>query len=123
MRENKIQRDIRLALGADPRRGVFYRNAVGVAVHPGTGHTVRYGLCPGSSDLIGFTVVQISPAHIGTAFARFTALEVKTDTGRTSPGQRLFLDLVRMRGGFGAVVRSPEDALAALERARLGETE
>jgi hypothetical protein len=35
--------------------------------------------------------------------------------------QKLFRDLIRSHGGFYCIVRSVEQALAALERARKGE--
>jgi hypothetical protein len=72
---------------------------------------VRYGLAVGSSDLIG------------CLNGRFIALEVKTPTGRASPQQRQWLDLVRRHGGFAAIVRSVEDARGAIARARTGASE
>jgi len=108
--EATIQTAIRLALGREPDLALW-RNETGVAVH--NGRRVRYGLCVGSADIIGI----LAPA------GRFVALEVKTATGRVSPDQVRFLQLVRNRGGFAAVVRSVDDARAALERARMGENE
>lgn len=110
MREAELQQQIRLALGSQPDC-VLWRNAIGTAVTP-DGRTSRFGLCVGSADLIG-----IGP------HGRFFALEVKTHTGRVSPEQDRFLSLVRARGGFAAVVRSVDDAVAALERARGGGVE
>jgi hypothetical protein len=60
------------------------------------------GLCTGSSDLIGYTVRD--------GVAVFTALEVKTDTGRVTPEQRQFLEVVGGAGGIAGVTRSIEDA-------------
>ena len=37
--------------------------------------------------------------------------------GRATPEQRLWLDLVRRHGGFAAIVRSVDDARAAIARA------
>lgn len=110
MLERSIQTAIRLALGREPDL-TLWRNETGVAEH--RGRHVRYGLCVGSADLIGI----LAPS------GRFVALELKTAHGRVSPEQTRFLDLVRKRGGFAAVVRSVEDARAALDRARRGETE
>lgn len=111
MREADIQQAIRIAVGRAPDL-VLWRNSAGVAVHADSGHTQRFGLCRGAADLIG-----IGPG------GRFVALEVKTDRGRIMPEQRMFLELVRRRGGFAAVVRSVEDAHAALDRCRRGESE
>lgn len=105
--ESQIQAAIRLQLGRLPDL-TLWRNQVGRTQH-GTQH-VTYGLCRGSSDLIGI----LAPT------GRIIALEIKTPKGRTSPEQDLFLELIRNKGGFAAVVRSPEEALEAIERARRG---
>lgn len=112
MTETDLMQAIRLALGRE-RDLVLWRNNVGVArPHPDQ-RPVRYGLCVGSSDLVGI----LAPA------GRFFALEIKTPTGRATTEQGLFLALVRQRGGFAAIARSVDDARAALERARAGGSE
>lgn len=110
MREAELQQQIRLAVGVQPDV-VLWRNSVGTATTT-DGRTQRFGLCRGAADLVG-----IGPG------GRFFALEVKTSSGRLSPEQDRFLALVRSRGGFAAVVRSVDDALAAVERARGGGVE
>ena len=116
MTEAELQSDIRIALGRLPDLRVF-RNNVGVADVRGT--KIRFGLLKGSSDLIGFIRLNID----GRPFARFVSLEIKTETGKCSPEQELWLNLVRKFGGFAAVVRSVDEALSAVERARRGELE
>jgi len=74
------------------------------------GRLVTYGLCKGSSDLIGLSQVLIGPEHLGQTLALFTALEVKTSRGRLSAEQEKFLRLVQQLGGRGGVVRSVEEA-------------
>ena len=108
MSEGHIQDAIRLALTDEPGL-VVWRNNTGVAEHRGA--RVRYGLAVGSADLIG------------CLDGRFIALEVKTAAGRASPEQRQWLDLVRRNGGFAAVVRSVDEARAAIVRARAGASE
>ncbi len=55
---------------------------------------------------------------------RFIALEVKRpDAPRTPDHQLRFLEIVRKRGGFGCVVHSVDEALAAVGRAERGERE
>lgn len=113
MKESSIQDAIRVALGTESDL-VLWRNNVGQAEH-WTGREVsrvRYGLAPGSADLVGV----LSPG-------RFFALEVKTPKGRAAEEQRLWLELVRRMGGFAAVVRSVDEARAALNRARTGATQ
>jgi len=107
MREQELQQRIRLELGRGPVR--LWRNNVG-ALRDERGRLVTYGLCKGSSDLIGLRQLLIGPEHLGQVLAVFTALEVKTDTGRLSEEQRRFLQLVQQLGGRAGVVRSVADA-------------
>ena len=109
MRESELQDLIRLALG---RRTdvVMWRNNVGV-LETDSGHHVRYGLAKGSADLVGIV-------RMDNGVGRFFALEVKTPTGRVHDDQERWLQLVRSRGGYGAVVRSVDDAMAAVEAAK-----
>jgi hypothetical protein len=75
------------------------------------GVPVRYGLQPGSSDLIGWRTVTITPEMVGQQVAVFTSIEVKTATGRLTPEQRQWLAAVETAGGIAGVARSVEDAL------------
>lgn len=107
--ERELQHEIRLAVGSLPDVCIW-RNETGQAKHigpRGRPQHVRYGLCVGSADLIG-----VGPG------GRFLALEIKTETGRVTPEQTMFLDLVRSKGGIAAVVRSVDEALAVIEAAR-----
>jgi hypothetical protein len=72
----------------------LWRNNVGFCNDP----KLRFGLCPGSSDLIGIS-----------KDGRFIAVEVKTSKGRTSPGQESFIQVVRRLGGIGIIARKVED--------------
>jgi hypothetical protein len=72
----------------------------------GVGNWIRYGLCVGSSDLIGWrTIFRI---------AQFVALEVKTGKGRLTKEQMSFGEQVERMGGVFACVRSVDDAKRAL---------
>jgi hypothetical protein len=71
---------------------------------------VRFGLCKGSSDLIGLRSLEITPEMVGQRLAQFVALEVKTASGVVSPEQRAFLRFVQELGGVAAVYRSVEEA-------------
>lgn len=113
-RERNIQHAIREALGLHPDV-VLWRNNVGEAVYP-DGARVRYGLAEGSADLVGI-------CRMPDGTGRFFALEVKSTRGQATPEQLRWMRLVRMGGGFAAVVRSPEEALAAVERCQAGERE
>jgi hypothetical protein len=72
-------------------------------------------LVPGGSDLVGFKPVVITQAMVGRKIAVFSVIEVKTATGRVSPEQQHFVDVVRNNGGFAGIARSPEDARKILQ--------
>ena len=76
---------------------------------------MRFGLCKGSSDLIGLRSLEITPEMVGQRVAQFVALEVKTASGVVSSEQRAFLQLVQQLGGVAAVCRSIEQAQAVLD--------
>jgi hypothetical protein len=78
------------------------------------GRRVQFGLCVGSSDLIGIRPTVILPEHVGKTMGIFTALEVKTSTGKTTDEQKNFITVVRRLGGIAGVVRSPDEAIALL---------
>lgn len=102
--ETTLQNEIRLALGKHKNVRMF-RNNVGMI------NGVQFGLCVGSSDLIGFQSVTITPEMVGQKIAVFTAIEVKTESGKVSEPQTKFIEMVRSFGGIGAIVRSVDDAL------------
>jgi hypothetical protein len=99
---------------------VAWRNNIGQAEywneHAEHADRVAYGVGgPGGSDLIA------------CVRGRFVALEVKPPGARTKPAravlQEQFRRLVRSAGGFACVVRSVDEALAAVARAREGASE
>lgn len=107
--ETTLQNEIRLELGK--RKNVrMFRNNVGQI------GGLSFGLCVGSSDLIGFQSVTVTPEMVGQKIAIFTAIEVKTQKGKVSPAQTKFVEMVRKFGGIGAIVRSVDDALNELSR-------
>jgi hypothetical protein len=100
MKESDIQRLIMLALSE--AGCLIWRNNTGVLKNA-AGIPIKFGLCVGSSDLIG-----IAPG------GRFLAVEIKTPTGKPTPEQTRFLEAVRARGGIAGIARSPVEALALL---------
>lgn len=110
--EHEIQQRIRLACGRGTVR--LWRNNTGALVDQ-QGRFVRFGLCKGSSDLIGLRSLEVTPEMVGQRLAQFVALEVKTGSGTVSTDQRAFLQLVQQLGGLGAVCRSIEEARTVLD--------
>ncbi len=92
----------------------LFRNNVGTC-KAADGRFVRFGLCPGSSDLIGLKSVTITPDMVGQRVALFCAVEVKTPRGRVTDEQQRFLDFVQRSGGLAGVARSTDDLKTILE--------
>lgn len=70
---------------------------------------VDFGLCKGSSDLVGLKRVTITPDMVGKEIAQFAAVEVKSATGRPTPEQKNFCAHVNGAGGVSVIARKPED--------------
>jgi hypothetical protein len=108
--ETDLQQRIRLAVGLLPDVRLW-RNNSGKLPDPRTGRWVQFGVAsPGGSDLIGYRTITITPDMVGQKIAVFTALEIKTATGRATPEQRRFIDHIRGAGGISAIVRTTADA-------------
>ena len=113
--ENKVQRDIALAIGAEEDL-MLLRNNNGTAIHTnentGKQYRVKYGLGTGSADLVGIL------------FDEFTGLGVWFCIECKRPGEELTTKQKEVRQAweaFGALVyecHSADEALHALELAR-----
>lgn len=117
MNEQTTQQLIRLQCSKGPCR--LYRNNCGV-LRDQRGVPVRYGLQPGSGDLIGWRTITVTPEMVGQQVAVFTSIEVKSKTGRLRPEQRQWMEAVQAAGGIAGVARSVEDAQALLRNATDG---
>ncbi|WP_455475316.1 VRR-NUC domain-containing protein [Bartonella sp. B17] len=71
---------------------------------------LRAGLCEGSSDLIGFKTITVTPDMVGKKVAIFHAWEVKSCSGRLTKEQLNFINYINENGGFATTVRSAEEA-------------
>ena len=117
MKEQQIQTRWLLNISRRPDVRMF-RNNVGTgwqgqvvskdlgAVVIQNARPLHAGLCVGSSDLIGWKTVTITPDMVGQQVAMFVAAEVKTATGRLTGEQQNFLNKVRDAGGLAVVIRS-----------------
>ena len=65
------------------------------------GTHIRYGLCPGSADIIA------------CVHGAFVGLEIKTGKGTREPNQIAWAKAVNEAGGLAVVVRSVEEAIDA----------
>ena len=78
------------------------------------GRLVKFGLCKGSSDLIGFKTVTITPDMVGKEVAVFSAIEVK-DKGKATDEQKKFLNIIQNAGGFAGIARDIKEAKKILD--------
>lgn len=117
MTEARIQQETRLEAS---KLGVtLFRNNCGAYREPMTGRLIQYGVGnPGGSDLIGWTPLLITPDMVGRTVAIFTAVEVKTPTGRATPAQINFIDAVTRAGGFAGIVRDCSHLSAIVKNVR-----
>lgn len=91
------------------KRGLrLFRNNVGLGMSV-NGNLTKYGLCKGSSDLIGITPVEITQAMVGDTIGIFTAIECKSKHGKLTKEQKAFLDMIESLGGIAIVARRVED--------------
>jgi len=72
-------------------------------------------LLPGSSDLIGWTSITITPAMVGSKVAIYTAAEIKAGRDTLKDDQANFLGQVSAAGGIAGVARSVEDFLEIIK--------
>jgi hypothetical protein len=94
-------------MAAHSKSGVLFRNNTGTGYqeYNGVKRIIKFGLCKGSSDLIGWTEVEITEEMIGKKVAIFTAVEVKTENGKVSEEQQNFINNVIQAGGIAKIER------------------
>ncbi len=122
--EKDIERRILVGCSGDGMRlfknetGAAYRGSVtrhGGSVVINKATMVKYGLCNGSSDLIGFRTVRITEDMVGKDVAQIVALEVKAEKGRATDEQQRFIKMINDHGGLSGIVRSLEEAQKILQ--------
>jgi len=110
--ESNVSNQVRLA--ASKLGVVLFRNNRGKFRTLDGKRIVEAGLSVnGSSDLIGWHSVEVTPDLIGKRLAIFTAVEVKTEKGVIRPEQQRFIDNLNAAGGIGFFARSEKDVDSA----------
>ena len=107
--EKDIERT--LILHASQCGATMFKNNVG-KLRDERGNIVTFGLCKGSSDLIGWTPVTITPDMVGKKIAVFTAVEVKLNKNgkyKATDDQKRFISAVLNNGGFAGVADCKKD--------------
>ena len=109
MREKDVQNN--LILHASQIGLTLFCNNVGMYTDK-RGNVIRYGLCNGSSDLISWTPVTVTPDMVGKKIAVFTAIEVKLNKNgkyKATDLQKAFISAVKSAGGFAGVADCNKD--------------
>lgn len=104
MSEGKILKKLQILFTSVGAR--VFRNNVGL-FETKDGRKVRTGLCVGSSDLIGWTPMVVTPEMVGKRVAVFTSVEVKTKNTKTTPVQHAWIQAVNTAGGIGIIEQDP----------------
>jgi hypothetical protein len=121
MLESPIQNKIMLALGSRPDVRIFRNNVgngffgrafeeSGRCVTLIDYRRVQFGLAVGSSDLIGFKSVEITPDMVGKRVAVFLSPEVKIPGASGKEHQKNWRDMVSSFGGISGIVKSVDEA-------------
>lgn len=114
--EHDLQNDVRLLYEKSSRVRLF-RNNVGVLPDKRGGY-VKYGLCTGSSDLIGWRATEFCCGRCGNILpvvAVFTAIEIKRPGCTPTEDQDAFLRAVKLAGGISGWTDSIEGAIEILK--------
>ncbi|MCK5641210.1 MAG: VRR-NUC domain-containing protein [Gammaproteobacteria bacterium] len=111
--ETPIQNDIRCDL-AEFLGMPNWRNNVGMLTNP-AGNKVRFGLCVGSSDVIGIHSVVITQEMVGKTVGVFVGCEVKTLTSEAAKEKQIkFRNVINKHGGIGFIARSIDEAMKSI---------
>lgn len=122
MQESNILKSIQLALSKLKNVTTFRNNSAQGWVGTPIARTatkltlaeyrpLHAGLIKGSSDLIGWTSVEVTPDMIGKRVAVFTAIEVKSAKGKATAEQINFIAGVKAHGGIAGIARTPDEAV------------
>lgn len=116
--ETNISKRIQVATSKMGAR--LFRNNRGLFRRLYDDSKVRAGLeADGSSDLIGFTPIEITPDMVGKKVAIFTAIEVKKGKGRHQQNQKDFVNFVNAQGGLAGFANSEELAVDLLNQYKI----
>jgi len=66
---------------------------------------VNYGLERGSADLIGYTIIEVTPEMVGSKVAVFTSVEDKSEKDKISLEQIIWLLRLRLDGAISEVFK------------------
>ena len=113
MSESVVLKEAMLAASECGAR--VFRNNVGLAMQP-NGQVIKYGLCNGSSDLIGWVQLTITQDMVGLQVAQCLGIECKAPKKHPTKEQKNFIEQVNLAGGKACVARSGGDVQENLKK-------
>lgn len=126
LNESQLQKQVLVSCSGDGVRlwhnpsGSAYRGKVtrhGTGVIISHASLIKFGLCTGSSDLIGFKTIEITPDLVGQKIAVFAAIELKREKGGVvSQEQKNFIEMILEHGGIAGIAKSIEEVKSLLKR-------
>lgn len=88
----------------------LFRNNVGIGLSIDKKRMIRYGLCEGSGDFVGWKTIEITPEMVGNKIAIFTSVELKKpNKSKTTPKQLLWQQNVINAGGRAIIASRYDD--------------
>jgi ribosomal protein S19 len=76
---------------------------------------IKYGLFPGSSDMIGLVPIIITQEMVGKQIAQFASIEIKTEHDKLSEKQLRWNRMVLRTGGLCQVWKEEKGRIIILE--------
>lgn len=98
----------------------FFKRIQTVTVRPGDvlirrARRFHAGLAKGSSDQIGWTQIEITPAMVGKKIPVFTGVEVKARGTRTRKEQKIWQDSIQSANGIALIIRDSAEYEEGIE--------
>jgi hypothetical protein len=118
--ETRLQNEIRVAVSAECPQATLFRNHCG-ALKDQRGKMLKFGLSPGSPDLVGWRSVAVTADMVGQQLAVFVGIEVKMPGEKPRQDQQHWLDMLDSAGGIAGVATSESEAIDLLSLHELHE--
>ena len=109
-----------VGLGWSGKKKVRAATPMKIILEPGdvvisNARPVKFGLCEGSSDKIGWTQIVVTEEMVGKKIAVFTAIEEKSRKGAATAVQKNFISTVLSCGGIAVLAKSLDDLKSAID--------